>query len=151
MLDAYASTGMPLFYKHWSFGKHFVQHQAVYQKGLRGLAYEIVINSNPCISYIIEENTATMQTLVISHAAFGHNHFFKNNYLFRVWTDAEGILPYLSSLRAMSRHARSAMGSRRWNACWMRPMRSGAMDSPISAQEEPGPRVGGAARARTPP
>ena len=95
MLDAYASTGMPLFYKHWSFGKHFVQHQAVYQKGLRGLAYEIVINSNPCISYIIEENTATMQTLVISHAAFGHNHFFKNNYLFRVWTDAEGILPYL--------------------------------------------------------
>ncbi|HKG21775.1 MAG TPA: SpoVR family protein, partial [Blastocatellia bacterium] len=46
MLDAYASTGMPLFYKHWSFGKHFVQHQAVYQKGLRGLAYEIVINSN---------------------------------------------------------------------------------------------------------
>ena len=26
MLDAYASTGMPLFYKHWSFGKHFAQH-----------------------------------------------------------------------------------------------------------------------------
>ena len=22
MLDAYASTGMPLFYKHWSFGKN---------------------------------------------------------------------------------------------------------------------------------
>jgi stage V sporulation protein R len=95
MLDAYASTGMPLFYKHWSFGKHFAQHQAVYQEGLRGLAYEIVINSSPCISYIIEENTATMQTLVIAHAAFGHNHFFKNNYLFRAWTEAEGILPYL--------------------------------------------------------
>ncbi len=29
--------------------------------GLQGLAYEIVINSNPCISYIMEENTATMQ------------------------------------------------------------------------------------------
>jgi spore cortex formation protein SpoVR/YcgB (stage V sporulation) len=60
-----------------------------------GLAYEIVINSNPCISYIMEENTATMQALVIAHAAFGHNHFFKNNYLFRQWTDADGILPYL--------------------------------------------------------
>ncbi len=36
-----------------------------------------------------------MQALVIAHAAFGHNHFFKNNYLFRIWTDAEGILPYL--------------------------------------------------------
>ena len=96
MLDAYASTGMPLFYKHWSFGKHFAHHEGVYRKGLMGLAYEIVINSNPCISYIMEENSATMQTLVIAHAAFGHNHFFKNNYLFKQWTDAEGILDYLT-------------------------------------------------------
>jgi spore cortex formation protein SpoVR/YcgB (stage V sporulation) len=95
MLDAYSSVGMPLFYKHWSFGKHFAHHDTVYRKGMRGLAYEIVINSNPCISYIMEENTATMQTLVIAHAAFGHNHFFKNNYLFRQWTDADGILQYL--------------------------------------------------------
>ena len=95
MLDAYSSVGMPLFYKHWSFGKHFAQHESGYRKGLRGLAYEIVINSNPCISYIMEENTATMQALVIAHAAFGHNHFFKNNYLFRQWTDADGILHYL--------------------------------------------------------
>ena len=43
----------------------------------------------------MEENTATMQTLVIAHAAFGHNHFFKNNYLFKQWTDADGILQYL--------------------------------------------------------
>jgi spore cortex formation protein SpoVR/YcgB (stage V sporulation) len=96
MLDAYSSIGMPLFYKHWSFGKHFAHHEAFYRRGLRGLAYEIVINSSPCISYLMEENTATMQTLVIAHAAFGHNHFFKNNYLFKLWTDAEGILDYLN-------------------------------------------------------
>jgi spore cortex formation protein SpoVR/YcgB (stage V sporulation) len=95
MLDAYASIGMPLFYKHWSFGKRFAMHESSYRQGLMGLAYEIVINSNPCISYIMEENTATMQTLVIAHAAFGHNHFFKNNYLFKEWTDADGILDYL--------------------------------------------------------
>src|SRR5207245_328948 len=65
MLDAYSSVGMPLFYKHWSFGKHFAYHEASYRKGLMGLAYEIVINSSPCISYLMEENTATMQTLVI--------------------------------------------------------------------------------------
>ena len=41
----------------------------------------------------------TMQTLVMAHAAFGHNHFFKNNYLFRQWTDANGILDYLSFAR----------------------------------------------------
>jgi len=95
MLDAYSSIGMPLFYKHWSFGKQFLANDMLYRKGMRGLAYELVINSDPCISYVMEENTATMQTLVIAHAAFGHNHFFKNNYLFRQWTDAEGILDYL--------------------------------------------------------
>jgi len=95
MLDAYSSVGMPLFYKHWSFGKHFAHQETFYRKGLMGLSYEIVINSSPCISYLMEENTATMQTLVIAHAAFGHNHFFKNNYLFKQWTDAEGILDYL--------------------------------------------------------
>src|SRR3981189_453102 len=99
MLDAYSSIGMPLFYKHWSFGKQFAQNEVMYRKGLRGLAYELVINSSPCISYIMEENTATMQTLVIAHAAFGHNHFFKNNYLFQQWTDADGILDYLEFAR----------------------------------------------------
>ena len=33
MLDAYSSIGMPLFYKHWSFGKHFAQHESFYRKG----------------------------------------------------------------------------------------------------------------------
>jgi len=96
MLDAYASTGVPLLYRHWSFGKRFAQHETTYRLGLQGLAYEIVINSNPCISYLMEGNSATMQTLVIAHAAFGHNHFFKNNYLFRQWTDASAILSYLA-------------------------------------------------------
>src|SRR5256884_3356688 len=96
MLDAYSSVGMPLFYKHWSFGKHFAFQEASYRKGLMGLAYEIVINSSPCISYLLEENSMTMQTIVIAHAAFGHNHFFKNNYLFQQWTNAESILEYLA-------------------------------------------------------
>jgi spore cortex formation protein SpoVR/YcgB (stage V sporulation) len=96
MLDAYASTGMPLFYKHWSFGKHFARNEALYRKGWQGLAYEIVINSNPCVCYIMEENSVTMQATVLAHAAFGHNHFFKNNYVFKQWTDADGILDYLS-------------------------------------------------------
>ncbi len=99
MLDAYASTGLPLFYRHWSFGKHFAQQEAMYRRGLRGLAYEIVINSDPCLSYVMEENTATMQALVIAHAAFGHNHFFRNNRQFRDWTDARGILDYLEFAR----------------------------------------------------
>lgn len=95
MLDAYSSIGMPVFYKHWSFGKHFTRNKQLYDAGMQGLAYEIVINSNPCISYLMEGNTMTMQTLVIAHAAFGHNHFFKNNTMFKTWTDASSIIDYL--------------------------------------------------------
>ncbi|MGI4747037.1 MAG: SpoVR family protein [Janthinobacterium lividum] len=99
MLDVYTSHGMPLIYKHWSFGKRFVGHENAYKRGLMGLAYEVVINSDPCISYLMEENSATMQALVIAHAAFGHNHFFKNNRLFREWTEPSGILDYLEFAR----------------------------------------------------
>jgi stage V sporulation protein R len=95
MIDAYSSVGMPVGYHHWSYGKQFLSTQKGYKRGQMGLAYEIVINSSPCIAYLMEENTMTMQALVIAHAAFGHNSFFKGNYLFRTWTDAEGILDYL--------------------------------------------------------
>lgn len=95
MMDAYSSVGMPLNYNHWSFGKQFVSTEQQYKRGQMGLAYEIVINSDPCISYLMEENTMTMQALVIAHACYGHNSFFKGNYLFRTWTDASAIIDYL--------------------------------------------------------
>ena len=95
MMDAYASVGMPVSYNHWSFGKHFLSTEKSYKRGQMGLAYEIVINSNPCIAYLMEENSLTMQALVIAHAAYGHNSFFKGNYLFRTWTDAQAIIDYM--------------------------------------------------------
>jgi len=95
MMDAYSSVGMPVNYRHWSFGKEFISTEKSYRRGHMGLAYEIVINSNPCISYLMEENTLAMQALVIAHAAYGHNSFFKGNYLFRMWTDASSIIDYL--------------------------------------------------------
>ena len=99
MLDVYTAHGMPLTYRHWSYGKRFLQHENSYRQGYSSLAYEVVINSNPCISYLMEENSATMQALVIAHAAFGHNHFFRNNHLFRQWTEASAILDYLEFAR----------------------------------------------------
>ena len=95
MMDAYASIGMPVYYHHWSFGKHFLATENRYKRGQMGLAYEIVINSDPCIAYLMEENTLTMQALVIAHAAYGHNSFFKGNHLFRTWTSADAIIDYL--------------------------------------------------------
>ena len=100
MIDAYASIGMPVNYRHWTFGKQFITTEKSYRRGQMGLAYEIVINSNPCIAYLMEENTMPMQALVIAHACYGHNSFFKGNYLFRMWTDADAIVDYLVHARA---------------------------------------------------
>ncbi len=95
MIDAYASIGLPVHYHHWSFGKQFLSNWNKYQKGRMGLAYEIVINSNPCISYLMEENDAITQALVMAHAAFGHNFVFKHNYMFKEWTTAGSIIDYM--------------------------------------------------------
>ena len=95
MMDAYSSVGMPVGYSHWTFGKEFVNTEKNYKRGQMGLAYEIVINSDPCIAYLMEENSMPMQALVIAHAAYGHNSFFKNNYLFTTWTNADSIIDYL--------------------------------------------------------
>lgn len=95
MMDAYAAIGMPVYYHHWSFGKHFLETESRYKRGQMGLAYEIVINSDPCIAYLMEENTMAMQALVIAHAAYGHNSFFKGNHLFKQWTSADAIIDYL--------------------------------------------------------
>lgn len=96
MLDAYAFNGMPVMYPHWSFGRDFIFNERAYQKGQQNLAYEMVINTDPCISYLMEENTTMMQVTVMAHACMGHNHFFKNNNLMRTWTDPKGILGYLN-------------------------------------------------------
>jgi len=111
MLDMYASGGLPRMYKHWSFGKRFMHQEGLYRKGLP-MAYELVINSVPCINYCMEQNTMAMQALVMAHAAFGHNHFFKNNYLFRTRTDAESVLDYLGFARNYIRMCEEKYGER---------------------------------------
>jgi stage V sporulation protein R len=110
MIDAYASVGMPVNYNHWSFGKDFLKNWQKYQKGRMGLAYEIVINSNPCISYLMEENNAITQALVIAHAAYGHNFVFKNNYLFQEWTSPASIIDYMIFAKNYIRECESKYG-----------------------------------------
>src|SRR5271165_1066505 len=95
MLDGYVSGGLPVNYGHWSFGKHFLIESAKYRSGMNSLAYEIVINTNPCIAFLMEDNSLAMQALVIPHACFGHNSFSKGNYLFRQWTQPDAILDYM--------------------------------------------------------
>jgi spore cortex formation protein SpoVR/YcgB (stage V sporulation) len=110
MLDAYSSIGLPIHYNHWSFGKDFLKSSRAYEKGHQGLAYEIVINTNPCISYLMEENDMLMQTMVIAHAAIGHNAVFKNNECFKQWTNAGSIVDYMIFARDYIRQCEDRYG-----------------------------------------
>lgn len=91
MLDAYTTTGLPNSYRHWSFGKRRAIEEKKYDAS-KHLAYEIVINSSPCLAYCMDTNTPLLQMIVIAHASYGHNAVFKGNYLFQGYTDAETIL-----------------------------------------------------------
>ncbi|VBB05403.1 sporulation stage v protein r [Lucifera butyrica] len=88
MLCYEAYVGMPAHYPHWSYGKAYERQKTFYQYNLTGLPYEMVINSNPCIAYLMKDNTLLLQILTMAHV-YGHNDFFKNNRLFRRDTRAD--------------------------------------------------------------
>lgn len=88
MLSYEAYLGMPSRYPHWSFGKAYEKNSTIYKYNLTGLPYEMVINSDPCIAYLMKENTRLLQILTIAHV-YGHNDFFKNNRLFHEGTRAD--------------------------------------------------------------
>ena len=82
MLSYMVYSGMPSHYPHWSYGKAFEKLKTLYDYALTGLPYEMVINSNPAIAYLMRDNTLALQVLTMAHV-YGHNDFFKNNFTFR--------------------------------------------------------------------
>lgn len=102
MIGYEAYTGMPSRYPHWSFGKSYEKIKTLYRYNLSGLPYEMVINSNPCIAYLIRDNTLLLQILTMAHV-YGHNDFFKNNRLFIEGTDANRTQEMFRNHAAMIR------------------------------------------------
>jgi stage V sporulation protein R len=96
MLVYEAYVGMPSRYPHWSFGKSYEKNRTLYKYNLTGLAYEMVINSDPCLAYLMKENTLLLQILTIAHV-YGHNDFFKNNRLFKEGTRADYTIQMFKS------------------------------------------------------
>ncbi len=82
MLGYMAYSGMPSHYPHWSYGKSYEKLKTLYDHGVSGLAYEMVINSNPAIAYLMRDNTLVLQILTMAHV-YGHNDFFKNNFTYK--------------------------------------------------------------------
>lgn len=88
MLAYESYVGMPSRYPHWSFGKSYEKNKTLYRFNLTGLPYEMVINSDPCLAFLMKENTLLLQILTMAHV-YGHNDFFKNNRLFKNGTYAD--------------------------------------------------------------
>lgn len=112
MLDAYSSIGYPVNYNHWSFGKDFLVNQENYRKGMMNLAYEMIIQTNPAITYLMSENDAVMQALVLAHACVGHNFVYKNNYLFNESGISESIIDYMVYARDYIKSCEEKYGER---------------------------------------
>lgn len=96
MLGYEAYQGMPARYAHWSFGKAYERTRTFYRYNLVGLPYEMVINSNPCLAYLMKDNTLLLQILTMAHV-YAHNDFFKNNRIFKTGTRAEYTLEMFKS------------------------------------------------------
>jgi stage V sporulation protein R len=75
-----AYDGFPVRYPHWRFGMEYERLSKSYAYGLHRI-YEMVINTDPCIAYLLASNLMVDQKLVMVHV-FGHCDFFKNNLWF---------------------------------------------------------------------
>ncbi len=80
MNEIAAYGGFPTRYPHWRFGMEYEQLSKSAEYGLSKI-YEMVINNNPSIAYLLEGNSLVDQKLVMAHV-FGHVDFFKNNFAF---------------------------------------------------------------------
>ena len=80
MNEVAAYGGYPTRYPHWRFGMEYEHLSKSYAHGLHRI-YEMVINNNPCYAYLLEENAAVDQKIVMAHV-YGHSDFFKNNVSF---------------------------------------------------------------------
>ena len=98
MLGAMAYTGLPTHYRHWSYGKEYERTHTLYNMGQTGLPYEMIINSNPSIAYLMRENPLYIHILTMSHCV-GHSDFFKQNRMFAHTDPANIIVSFKSAAK----------------------------------------------------
>lgn len=110
MIANCATHALPSLFNHWTFGLSELQSLQEYKKTGSGLAFEVVINTDPAIAYCQENNSATMQTLVMAHAVCGHGSFFKCNYMFKQFTNSSRILGYMDSYKEFLTECESRYG-----------------------------------------
>ncbi|MGQ0553731.1 MAG: SpoVR family protein [Planctomycetota bacterium] len=76
-----AYGGFPVRYSHWRFGMEFDRLIKGHAWGLQRI-YELVINTEPVVAYLLQQNSPVEQKLVMAHVC-GHADFFRRNAWFR--------------------------------------------------------------------
>ncbi len=109
MNEVAAFGGFPTRYPHWRWGMEYEQLKKSSEWGLSRI-YEMVINNNPCVAYLLEGNSLVDQKLVMAHVC-AHNDFFKNNFAFKI-TDQDRRPPATVEDLVVSR--KDSLPIRKW-------------------------------------
>jgi stage V sporulation protein R len=80
ILYEFGAYALPGRFSHWTHGKAYHQMKTMYDYGLSKI-YELVINTNPCYGFLLENNSLLQNKLVAAHV-MAHCDFFKNNIWF---------------------------------------------------------------------
>ncbi len=75
-----AYAGFPVRYAHWRFGMEYDRLIKGHAYGLQRI-YELVVNTRPVVAYLLRQNSALEQKLVMAHVC-GHADFFRHNAWF---------------------------------------------------------------------
>jgi stage V sporulation protein R len=107
-----AYGGFPVRYPHWRFGMEYDRLLKGHTYGLQRI-YELVVNTEPVVAYLLRQNSAVEQKLVMAHVC-GHADFFRANAWFS-HTD-RNMLDVMAShgarIRALAdRHGRAEVES----------------------------------------
>lgn len=81
IIYTFGAYGMPTRFSHWSFGKQYHKMKVHYDLGLSKI-YELVVNSDPCYAFLLNNNSLIQNKLIVAHV-LAHCDFFKNNVRFQ--------------------------------------------------------------------
>jgi stage V sporulation protein R len=76
-----AAYHFPERFAHWTHGATYYRQKTRYDFGMEKI-YELVLNTDPCLAYLLDTNNLVEHKLVIAHV-LGHADFFRRNVYFK--------------------------------------------------------------------
>lgn len=73
--------GVPDGLAHWKFGRDYWRIRRQFDRGM-GRIYEMIVNANPPVAFLLEGNTIAAQKLVIAHC-LGHSDVYRHHLVFQ--------------------------------------------------------------------